>query len=307
MTALAKRSPLPLIAAIAAALSIGGALALRFLLKYLKKVGETNKRRKARQALLAARPKDAPAPKVQHVVMYALPDLKDGSEPRNRLGGIVEKMNTAFPCVTAAFANYGSGSMGKQALLGFLGKPDMSLFMTHCMVITADDPMALKLMLHSNLHKGEYYATGGPFCRGILEMVVDLGIDLDPTGKEDPMLEIVFLRFKPEVTDDSEIYQTFLKAVAEFNKSPGVAACLRPAGYHGMIKEDLLGEIQWSADSFIGTHCLTVAADSPQQLKDLMNSEAYGNWLKTEMPYLVQDGIPPAVIFFAPLKIKNSA
>mmetsp|Transcript_94440 Transcript_94440/g.281902 ORF Transcript_94440/g.281902 Transcript_94440/m.281902 type:complete len:308 (+) Transcript_94440:74-997(+) len=306
MTAVSKSQMLPLLAALAAVLSLGAVAGIKFLMKYLKRMGELNKRRKARLALLASRPQDAPPPKLLHVACYALPDLQDGSEPRRRLDGIVEKMNAAFPCVKTSFSNYGCKTMGKQGLLGFLGKPDMSLSMTHCLVTVADDPLALKLMLHSNIYRGELAATGGPYLRGCTEIVTDLAIDLKPEGKEDAIMEYVLLRFKPEVTDDSEVFQSFLKAVADFNQCPGIAAALQPAGYGKLLQEDVLSVMRWTNQSFVWTHLLVVAADSPQRLKDLMSSEAYGKWLMTEMPHLKQDGGPAAAMFFAPLAVTAS-
>eukprot|EP00415_Alexandrium_ostenfeldii_P002251 UN2251 len=190
--------------------------------------------------------------------------------------------------------------MNKQEIQAFLGKPDASLGMTHCLFVVADDTTALKLLLHSNLHKGEYYATGGPYFRGCIEISSDLAIDFNPEGKEDPFMMLALLRFKEEVTDDSEVFKTFLKCIAEFNKFPGISASLRPAGPPPMIKEDLLSELQWNDMSFFWTPLLTVAAEFPQPLKDFQSNECYGKWLMTELPYLKQEGMPPAAIFFAP-------
>jgi len=279
-------------------------VALRFLLQYLKKTAALKKLREARAALLNTLPKKATPSKILHVVLYALPDLQPGSEPRTRLDSILERANAAYPCISASLNNYGSKKMDKSAFLAFLGKPDMSLGMSHALVMTADDTTSLKIFLHSNLHKGEYYATGAPFFRGCTEITTDLAVDLNPEGKEDPILQLVLIRFKDEVTDDSEVFQTLVKAVDQFNQVPGIGAALRPTGHSTLIKQDLISELAWNDSSAHMSHLLTVVADSPQHLKDLQESECYGKWLMTEMPQLKQaPGLFPAIIFYAPLKV----
>mmetsp|Transcript_28756 Transcript_28756/g.66997 ORF Transcript_28756/g.66997 Transcript_28756/m.66997 type:complete len:308 (+) Transcript_28756:84-1007(+) len=300
--ALSRSRILPILAALAAVLALGAGAAWKFFLKqYLERWNELKKRRKARAALVAATGKDKA--KVQHMVLYFLAGLADNSDARKRLDSLMDKANKIFPGNTSQFANFGSKSMDKQALLSFLGKPDMSLSMSHCLFMGCEDPAGLKLFLHSSLHKQEWYSTGGPFFKGCIELMTDVGMDLSTEGKEDPILELVFLKFQEHVTDDSDTYGAFLKAVAEFNKCSGISACLRPAGNGLLLKEDLLKEVEWQDSSQGFTHCLTVLAESPQHLKDLMQGEAYGRWMMTEMPHLKQDGVPPAVIFFLPLKV----
>lgn len=305
-TALSKTRTFPLLAALALVISVGAAVAWKYLQQFLERKRALDKRRKARLSLLEfLGKKGSSPPKIQRLVAYSLPDLQNKSEPRVRLGNIVEKMNAALPCCSASFCNLGSGKMEKQALLSFLGKPDMSAQMTHCLYVVGDDATALKLLLHCNLHKGEYYAVGGPFFRGAIEMDIDFALNLEPEGKEDPILMAAFLRFKADVTDDSEVFKQFLKAVEAFNGFPGIQAALRPAGHNTMLKEELIAELQWNDSTRGMTHCLMVAAESPQKLKDLQSSEEYGKWLMMEMPHLSQEpgGMPPAAIFYFPMTV----
>jgi len=134
----------------------------------------------------------------------------------------------------------------------------------------------------------------------------ELGVDFAPEGKPDPIVQIVMLRFQPHVTEDSEIYSQFLEVVSAFKAQPNVNASLRPAGYMHHTKEQLLSAVQWPDKTQSITHVLTVTADSPAALRDLQAAPVYGKWLQTEMPHLMQDGHPAAMIFYTPMTLTAS-
>jgi len=139
---------------------------------------------------------------------------------------------------------------------------------------------------------------------GTFTIFSELRVRLAPDGKEDPVLQLVLLRFQEHVTEESEIYAQFCEAVAAMDSSSQAAsASLNSLGHGVHGKEDFLKELGAPDGSCGVTHVLTIAADSPAAVKELMSSTAYKAWLKLELPHLMKDGAPAALSFFTPLKV----
>mmetsp|Transcript_63586 Transcript_63586/g.199113 ORF Transcript_63586/g.199113 Transcript_63586/m.199113 type:complete len:258 (+) Transcript_63586:59-832(+) len=245
-------------------------------------------------------------PRVQHVVLLGFPTLEEESEDRRLLDEIVRR-TSGLPGIQAAFHRYGTRTLKKEELLAELGKPDLSIGTTHCIYMVSDHLDALKKYLHGDTQKKELSPQMGKFLTHVFVMDTDLGLDLAPAaGAQEPMLQIVLLRFQVHVTRESEVYSSFQEVIAEFGKCPGIRAALRPAGWGQLSKDEMLRHIDWPDRTMSFTHCLTIAADSLAELKSLLGSEVYGRWLKTESPHLFNDGKPAALIFHMPLQVTAS-
>lgn len=277
-----------------AVLAVAGALGVRALFKHLLQVWLARSRR----ALSL--------PRVQHTLLLSLPELREDSEDRRRFDEVLHKMNT-LPGIKASFHRYGTRALAKEALLQELGKPDLSLGMTHCLLIVADDLHALRRYLHGSVQTQELSPLLSKHIRGVFVTDSELAVDLAPGGREDPLLQVALLRFQPHVTRESQVYRDLQEAVAEFGNSKGVRASLRHMGHGGLSKDQLVRELQWADRTNGITHCLTIAADSLADLKALVDAEVYSRWLQMEVPHLRDDGQPAALVFHAPLELAAAA
>merc|ERR1712150_258233 len=135
---------------------------------------------------------------------------------------------------------------------------------------------------------------------GLLELDTELLVDLNPKGKEDPVLQIVMLRFKKDVTEDSDTYKSFEAQIRRIDEVPGISAFLTISGHSKYIHEDLREDLQNGDASQGFTHMFLVAADSPQKLKELHANKVYTDWIALETPHFDTNSLwPPAVIFLA--------
>lgn len=290
-------------AAAAVAFSIGAAGVVRWLFRWYARYVMLQRRRKAR--LESATGHGGASSKIIHCVFGCTPELDMNVQARLGAEDLAKRMNFNYPGIEVALKGYGSKAHpSKPAFLSAIGKPDMSCGFSHVFFCVADDTTALKIFLHSNLHKHEWGALLGPHVRPpfVIEMDTELAIDVDPQGKEDPILQIVFLTFLPHVTDDSDLYLSFEETVAAFNKFHGISASLRGAGSATLVKEDLREELVWSDGTQGMTHTLLIAADSPEALKVLHASQEYASWLQLESPHLHHREFPPAaIIMYCPV------
>lgn len=242
-------------------------------------------------------------PKIHHVVLLAFPDLEEDSDDRRGFDLTIAKINR-LPGIKASFTSYGTRDLGKKELLEELGKPDASAFMTHCAHLVADSPSAVADYLHGEIQTKELSPQIGKYFRGVIVMDTELGMDLLPREGGEAIMQVVMLRFQAHVTKDSAVYRSFQGVVAEFSKHPGVRACLRHAGYGDLTAEGLYKAMDWPDRRMGHTHCLLITAESLAQLKSLLASEIYSKWMNIERPHLINDGLPPVVIFHAPLEVE---
>jgi len=250
-------------------------------------------------------------PKVQHVVLLKMPGVREDSDVRAAFGKVCEDIKALPGVGGASFHAFGSLTLDKRGLLAELGKPDISLGFTHCLLMVTDDLAALKDYLHGPVQTEQLRPLIGSSLGGDHPVVavtdLEVGFDFVHEGKADPILEIVLLRFQVHVTPASKVYESFQQAVQNFSKSrPGIQASLRLLGHGDLTKDELIQEIDWQDRANDTTHVLTVAADSVVDLKELMASDEYAAWIQTESPHLVNDGKPSAVVFFVPLQFTTT-
>jgi len=240
-------------------------------------------------------------------VLLKFPDLKEDSEDRRRFDEIVEKISS-LPGIRASFHHYGSRTLDKASLLERLDRPDSSGEFTHCLFMVADDLRSLRDYLHGSVQTKELSPTIGRFFRGVVVVDCELGTDLSCKGKTDPVLQVALLRFLPHVTKESAAYKSFLELVAQFEQHSGIRAALRPLGHGELGCEELLNEIQWHDRTDGVTHCLTIAADSVDDLHALLSADVYDNWQRNEALHLCDDGEQPgSLIFHIPQRLEVTA
>lgn len=224
---------------------------------------------------------------------------EENTEHRWRFDQVVCKIQD-LPGIHASFHRYGSRALVREALLRELGQEDASLGFTHCLLIVADSPKALKEYLHGPVQTQELSPTMGPFFQGVFVLDTDLAVSMCPRGKEDPVLMITALRFPPHVAVGSPAYLAMQAAVGRFSEVPGVSASLRHMGHNGLSKDQFYAKIEWPDRTFGMTHCLTVAADSPARLRELLDSDAHVAWLEAHVPELARDEHEPVLTMVVP-------
>jgi hypothetical protein len=108
----------------------------------------------------------AMAGKIQHVVLFKLPELP--GEVYERMQETVGRFNE-MAGMTASFRPAGAPGMSFAETLAALEWPDKANGYTHCLHVIADDMASLKAYFHSALHKEEWVghmkpagATGPP-------------------------------------------------------------------------------------------------------------------------------------------------
>eukprot|EP00325_Prymnesiales_sp_UTEX-LB-985_P032734 CAMPEP_0174731784 /NCGR_PEP_ID=MMETSP1094-20130205/58169_1 /TAXON_ID=156173 /ORGANISM="Chrysochromulina brevifilum, Strain UTEX LB 985" /LENGTH=145 /DNA_ID=CAMNT_0015934203 /DNA_START=86 /DNA_END=523 /DNA_ORIENTATION=+ len=106
--------------------------------------------------------------KIQHTVLFRLPQLLEKPEVEAAMQATVVKFN-GMPGIAASFRSYGAPGLSAKETMKALEWPDKSDGYTHCLLVIADDVASLKAYLHSSLHKEEWVghmkpagATGPP-------------------------------------------------------------------------------------------------------------------------------------------------
>jgi hypothetical protein len=106
--------------------------------------------------------------KIQHTVLFRLPELLTRPEVEAQMQATVAKFNQ-LPGIVASFRAAGAPGMNFSETLAALEWPDKTDGYTHCMLIIADSVESLHRYLHSSLHKVDWMghmkpagATGPP-------------------------------------------------------------------------------------------------------------------------------------------------
>merc|ERR1719188_388949 len=133
----------------------------------------------------------------------------------------------------------------------------------------------MKFMLHSRVHRQDFFALLGPFFNWHMEIACDLNFGFAAEAEEDAVLQIAMLRLGHHVTDDSEVLAQIHSCVKDFNDFPGINASLQPYGHDVLIKGDLIEKLSWVDNSKGISHILTIAAHSTNCLKRLTHSDIY--------------------------------
>mmetsp|Transcript_21288 Transcript_21288/g.45278 ORF Transcript_21288/g.45278 Transcript_21288/m.45278 type:complete len:312 (+) Transcript_21288:93-1028(+) len=287
----------------AVVVSLGAVVGLRKLIRYLLRQAALKKLQQAR--LESPLLQDRSLPKPQLIQLWLL-RLKPSLEvAKSDLEEWFQKANFIVPGVEVSLSRYGSKDLLKGPFLGKIQRPDMSNNLGYCLTLVADDVEAAKFFLHSNIFMQEFFPLMFPHFEWHMDVMTDLQISLPGEDKEDSVLQIVALRFRDYVTDDSELLKTFHGCVSEFSKVKGICARLTHIGYDTLLAGETLEQMGWVDNMKRMTHTLLIAADDVACLQTLLHSEAFDRWLQTEGPHIASaegEETPSAIVFHTPLR-----
>lgn len=241
-------------------------------------------------------PKRPSHAKALHVTLLQMPDFVEGSEEHKKIDDVFKQVTDTIPGVRGTFNRYGNTKFTKDAFLEHYQVMNLSLDMTHCIHLIADDLPSLKKA--GDAIQEKFLPIAQNFIKWSIAVDTELGVKLELKDETDPLMMFALYRFKPHVTADSEVYASMQKAASAFNTLPGISAAFTHAGHGEMSKDDLLNEMGWPDRTWGITHIMTLSCDRTQDFMDQLETPVNAKWQEVIIPQLVEDGYPPIVVFY---------